>query len=362
MFEILEIDLKYSHYKDLIINYFSITLNISYSLLCGHKFSKEEKVLALELDIHNSNNLNTALNSFFLLEYMSKDNTIYCSECLNYSDGHRLTKIINLPKILIIVLKRFIYDKKTNTKIKSNKYLEFPFYLDLSDYVNFNETNVLFKNTKYNLKDVIIHKGNIEFGHYFILINDCILQKWIKLNDKLIDFFDIETLRSVAFGGYDNYYKNEIDSNAYMLVYENINEDDKRAKNFNIFKNPIVSLYNNKSYKFENKIPDEINTLENIIIGRDNSSEESFDDSYGDYSINYNMENLVKKFDNINIENRKETKKNYVCNNNIDDNLNNNFKPNKRKHDNSEDSKKKVKSKEKGKKKKLKCYNYPKDK
>ena len=67
---------------------------------------------------------------------MTNNNKIYCSECISYSDGQRLTEIITIPKFLIIILKRFIYDTNINTRVKYNKYLEFPLNKDLRNYIN----------------------------------------------------------------------------------------------------------------------------------------------------------------------------------------------------------------------------------
>ena len=359
LFENLGNDLNYSNHKELISNYFAINLNISYSLLCGHKFSKQENFLTLELDIHNCNDLNKALNSFFSLEYMTNNNKIYCSVCLSKFDGHRLSEIITIPKFLIIILKRFIYDTNINERLKNNKYFEFPLYIDLRKYINSKEKTKINTETDYNLKEVIIHEGTAKHGHYFILIKDSKSQKWIKINDKFIDLFDITNLKNFAFGGYDNYYKNEIDSNAYMIVYEKINIDNKsEIKDYYLEKNNSTISHNNL-IKFEDMKSTGNNNENKISIESYENSEESEDKSNDDYSVNQNMDNLLQKFDKINIENSFEIKKISTNDNIIKDILKDKFKPKKRKNDELEDSKKENKKKDKGIKKKW--YNYPKD-
>ena len=93
---------------------------------------------------------------------MFNKDKIYCSKCYKYFEGQRIKKMNNLPKILIIVLKRLLYNKDiTLNKVKNNEYLEFPFALDLYNYNYLNDTNNLNNDiiTEYNLNEIIIHEG-----------------------------------------------------------------------------------------------------------------------------------------------------------------------------------------------------------
>ena len=85
--------------------------------------------------MHNFKALNKAIDLYFAEEYMSNEEKIYFSKCYKYFEGQRITKMNNLPKILIIVLKRLLYHKESNTKVKNNE------YLDLSNYNYLNDTN-----------------------------------------------------------------------------------------------------------------------------------------------------------------------------------------------------------------------------
>ena len=231
---------------------------------------------------------------------------------------------------------------------------------DLGNYINLKENYKLNTETSYNLKEVIIHEGTAENGHYFILIKDGKTQKWIKINDKFIDLFDITLMKNVAFGGYDNYYKNERDSNAYVIVYEKLNIENKREINDCYFEKNNDTLYYNNLIKIKSKKSSGINNEKKLINGSYEKSEESDEESYDDYSVNHNLDNLVKKFDKINIDNSNEIKINYTSDNIIDDISKNKIKPKKRKNDDFEDSKK-VFEKIKVKGLKKKWYNYPKD-
>lgn len=119
----------------------------------------------------------------------------------------------NLPKILIIALKRLLYNKDSSTKIKNNENLEFPFTLNLSNYNYLNDTNNLNNDiiTEYNLKEIVIYEYKTDIYRSllnFIKVNKS--EKWIKLSDKFIGSFDIFI------------YKYENNSNASMIILKKI--------------------------------------------------------------------------------------------------------------------------------------------
>jgi ubiquitin C-terminal hydrolase len=90
---------------------------------------------------------------------MSNNEKLFCSKCYKNFEGQKITKLNNLPNILIIVLKRLLYNKDSSTKIKNNEYLEFPFTLDLCNYNYLNDTIILNNDiiTEYILKEIVIH-------------------------------------------------------------------------------------------------------------------------------------------------------------------------------------------------------------
>jgi len=67
-----------------------------------------------------------------------------------------------------------LYNKDSNTKVKNNEYLEFPISLDLGNYNYLNDINNLNKDiiSEYNLKEIVIHEGTADAGHYYILTKD----------------------------------------------------------------------------------------------------------------------------------------------------------------------------------------------
>ena len=152
---------------------------------------------------------------------MHNEEKIYCSKCYKYFSGKWITRINNLLKTLILVLKRILYNKDSITKVKNIEYFEFPFTLDLGNYNYLNDINNLDKDiiSEYNLKEIVIHESNVDTGYYYILTKDNNSENQIKLNDKFIEAFDIINLKNFAFGGYDAYYKYENNSSASIIIY-----------------------------------------------------------------------------------------------------------------------------------------------
>tara|TARA_B110000261_G_C13064171_1_gene349456 strand:+ start:446 stop:1513 length:1068 start_codon:yes stop_codon:yes gene_type:complete len=109
-----------------------------------------------------------------------------CDECNNSEISEKSTKYWKLPPTLIISLKRFIYDKDSNNMIKNNIYIDAPLELNLSEYVLSNN------NSKYKLKSVANHFGNLNNGHYFSIVKN--KDKWTIIDDlsiKTVDEKDI---------------------------------------------------------------------------------------------------------------------------------------------------------------------------
>ena len=146
---------------------------------------------------------------------MSGDNKINCEECNTKRVCHKQLKIKNLPNILVISLKRFDYDYRTMTKFKLNNYFEFPFELDISEFIINNNKNNDIENSEssnrnnvYELTGITIHYGISDFGHYYDLIKAA-NNKWYKFNDTQISEINESDIPREAFGDRKNEFEKE---------------------------------------------------------------------------------------------------------------------------------------------------------
>ena len=160
---------------------FSLVLQKKYELLCGHDFiryadetglilnfppdAKKEKVFYLE----------DLIEMFLAPEKIE----VYKCETCGKKDSVTMHPILNeFPKVLAIVLKRFLKDetKREVSFIKLYYRVVIPEYLELGDQVNTLH--------KYRLKATSLHSGTFSSGHYIAIVRYD--DNWITCNDRSV--------------------------------------------------------------------------------------------------------------------------------------------------------------------------------
>ena len=264
-------DEKENKYKELFRFFFGIkALDELKFVDCGHKRYNEFFYNNIQLEVKGFNNLNNSLKNYFKTEMMDGENKINCEECNIKRTCHKRQIFKSLPNILVVNLKRFEFDYNTMLKSKLNNYFEFPFELDMKEYLieDHQETN-----TKYELTGITIHFGFSDYGHYYDLIKSPD-GKWYKFNDNCVYEFDEKDIPHEAFGEKENdddfmkdiEEKDNGQNNAYILMYKKQNFDldniENLSKNYNCnlslppynkfsnINNEIKSIINNQMFKF----------------------------------------------------------------------------------------------------------------
>ena len=307
LFDKFQKGLKNTKNEDLIKYFFEFVILNEYKLNCQHKIIKNEFLFTLELEVDNHNNINNSLKYLFDYKNLDNENLIYCSICKKKMKGKNKLLIDILPRILIIVLKRFKFNKGNITIEKNNEYFSFPILLDMSKYTkDFNNNLNLENKNLYYLKTVIIHDGSTEGGHYYNIIKDNKSSSWYKINDEYIESFDINNLEKESFGGYNEF--NEIKrNNAYLLFYEKEYDD-------NCIKYNKICLNKAKRYNYNIQIEEDDN-----IANIDNSSESEKSDTI--YDEDMNVSNNHKNDLDLFMNTFGNMKINDNSNLNLDDNL-----------------------------------------
>ena len=204
---------------------------------CNHKRHNKFFYNSIQLEIKSFDNIYDSLKNYFKTEVMDGDNKINCEICKIKRNCHKHLIFKSLPNIFVIILKRFEFDYNTMLKYKLNKYFEFPFKLDMKDYLEENHNEI---NTEYELTGITIHYGVADFGHYYDLIKGPD-GKWYKFNDISVSEFKEEDIAKEAYGEKDIYdedsskEKESGKNNAYILFYKktdfNQSHIDKNMKN-----------------------------------------------------------------------------------------------------------------------------------
>ena len=232
-------------YNNLFKYFFGIKLNDELFFIdCNHKRFNESFCYNIQLEVKNYTNINDSLKNYFKTEIMSGDNKIICEECKIKRVCHKKLGIKILPNILVISLKRFDYNYTTMTKFKLNNYFEFPFELDISEFIINNNKNNDIENSEssnrnnvYELTGITIHYGISDFGHYYDLIKAA-NNKWYKFNDTQISEINESDIPREAFGDRKNEFEKERES---MDTKSNFREDDKG--------NAYILIYSKKNFK-----------------------------------------------------------------------------------------------------------------
>ena len=257
---------------------------------CTHHRINTNNFYSIQLQVKNKKNIYESLDSLTEGELMNGDNCIFCPHCNKKLPVIKSQNFKSLPRILLLVLKRFEFNYDTMIKEKIDDFYEFPFELDMTKYIaesNKKKNNI---NNIYTLKSVVIHMGNCENGHYysFIKIKN---GKWYEFNDTHVKQFDINLLNEEAFGGEEVLYFNgkqnvqKKNRSAYLLFYEKKNQSDCEQFDHIDAITSFLKKENNNFMNKKNTIKEEIN----ILIDDGNS----------------NLNNINKNTNNNNVEENK---------------------------------------------------------
>ena len=191
-------------------------------------------------------------------EKLDKDNLWKCPKCNKNSQASKKIELYNMPKVLIIHLKRFNNNKKINT------FIDFPLTnLDISKYINKKRNTNDTHGLKYDLFGVINHYGSMDYGHYTSFCKNMHDNKWYEYNDRIVN--EIQPGKE---------YETIVNPNAYILFYREQNCD--MIKWDNIYNKKYEEINENNLKKFgqdfiyeKNPNEDKIQLIEDEIDVKD---------------------------------------------------------------------------------------------
>ena len=163
------------------------------------KSESEEPFVTLPVDVANSKTLAESLEKISTPDFLRGDNAIKFEGSDEKVDAKKYCEVGEVPKNLIIQLKRFQYDYNTWRRYKIKSPLEFPADVEIAG-------------SKFHLAGVVIHSGTADYGHYISL---CKQQNgtWIKFNDDLTTVITEKEVLDVGSGGNGSW-------SAFILFYD----------------------------------------------------------------------------------------------------------------------------------------------
>lgn len=153
--------------------HFSVLMNLKETICIG-------KLLLLLL-LSGLRKLNLiSINSIYLSNSMKQK--ISCEKCNKLRNGMKFSRVLELPEMLCVHLKRFRHDLSYSSKISSP--VNFPLIgLDMRPYLH---KECKSKVSTYDLTAVICHHGTVGGGHYTSFAKHEISGKWFEFDDQLV--------------------------------------------------------------------------------------------------------------------------------------------------------------------------------
>uniref|UniRef100_A0AAR5QDD5 Ubiquitin carboxyl-terminal hydrolase n=1 Tax=Dendroctonus ponderosae TaxID=77166 RepID=A0AAR5QDD5_DENPD len=167
--------------------------------------------------------LHDCLSAFFSTDELKGDNMYSCEKCNKLRNGVKFSKVLQLPEVLCIHLKRFRHELMYSSKISSA--VSFPLKgLDMWPYLHSSNTS---KVSNYELFSVICHHGTAGGGHYtsFALNRG----QWYEFDDQYVSKVSAERVQNCE--AYVLFYR-KVQASAEGIIHEvtsmfqEIDEDD----------------------------------------------------------------------------------------------------------------------------------------
>ncbi|KAG7238586.1 hypothetical protein INR49_030660 [Caranx melampygus] len=165
--------------------------------------------------------LEDCLAAFFAADELKGDNMYSCERCKKLRNGVKYCKVLRLPEILCIHLKRFRHEVMYSFKISSH--VSFPLEgLDMRPFLAKESPSQV---TTYDLLSVICHHGTAGSGHYTAYCQNVINGQWYEFDDQYVSEVHETVVQNAE---------------AYVLFYRKSSEESVRVRQ------KVVALANMK--------------------------------------------------------------------------------------------------------------------
>lgn len=155
------------------------------------------------------------LDLFTKPEKLGSDQKFFCENCQERQDSVKQMSIKRLPLVLCLHIKRFEHFPVRRMSRKIDRYMQFPFCLDMNPYLSSSVVRNRFGNrmfafegdeldtsTEFEIFAVVTHSGTLDSGHYVTYLH--LKDQWYKCDDAWITAVEEEVVRA---------------SQCYMLFY-----------------------------------------------------------------------------------------------------------------------------------------------
>ena len=173
-------------------------------------------------------NLYESFKDYVAVDILNGENK-YPTERFGLQDAKKGIIFESFPRVLYVQLKRFEYDIQQDGMVKINDRHEYPFEIDLDEFLDASADRS--QSWIYKLHGVFVHSGDIHGGRYWALIKPDREARWLKYDDDRVTPVTDKEVLDENYGGNPtlndmppDLQRNQVRlvkrfSNAYMLVY-----------------------------------------------------------------------------------------------------------------------------------------------
>ncbi|CAL9682199.1 unnamed protein product [Knipowitschia caucasica] len=155
--------------------------------------------------------LEDCLAAFFAADELKGDNMYSCERCKKLRNGVKYCKVLKLPEILCIHLKRFRHEVMYSFKI--GNHVSFPLEgLDMRPFLAKDSPSQV---STYDLLSVICHHGTAGSGHYIAYCQNVINGQWYEFDDQYVTEVHETVVQNAE---------------AYVLFYRKSSEESVRER------------------------------------------------------------------------------------------------------------------------------------
>ncbi|KAK2859068.1 hypothetical protein Q5P01_003688 [Channa striata] len=190
-------------------------------LKCSSIQTQSSYLLSLPLHIkEDHNSLEDCMSSFFEHQQLMGINCCFCPACESNTPSEQAVKLLSLPPILCIHLKRFRNSRGYTRKLDCR--VTFPETFDFYETVKKAfSSNFAQNDCRYSLYAVVAHSGTAMFGHYTAYIRHWKNQRWYYADDS--------SVYESSWEGVQSSYGRSSRGTAYMLMYRRNSKEVNKA-------------------------------------------------------------------------------------------------------------------------------------
>lgn len=187
-------------------------------LECSSIQTRSSYMLSLPLHIkEDTNSLESCLTSFFEPQELRGINRCFCVQCETKTTSKQGVRLLSLPRILGVHLKRFRnmngFTRKLDCRVTFPETVDFLEILQDAFSTGFEQNDA-----KYTLYAVVVHSGYAMCGHYTAYVRHRVNKRWYHADDSHVQQSSWDEVK-MTYGG-------RFRETAYMLMYRKDSKEE----------------------------------------------------------------------------------------------------------------------------------------